>query len=303
MQETASPGLLGSDEGVKQLSKSAMAWQNALAKVQAQQEAAAVAGDKTALSGGSCQFAGDDRKNVPSIIQQHVSLPTPAAPAPPRLAVMIHTARDLPGSSSRELQRVGMYVKAAVHKRGQAPAHADKARTHLALQADGSVAWNSLLTFSPAEPSEMMLTVSLRHKRGLATVLWGVASVDLQAVMSDPAAWTQKQQLVLEGHRLQDMGAVLEVQLFLSTESIQGPLHVLAATWNVGNAVPPPPHVLLNSWLKGAAESAITPKRCAEIPQEDAQTHQTLPLLLGTPARRAAQTRVQQQRQNRQEQQ
>lgn len=36
-------------------------------------------------------------------------------------------------------------------------------------QADGSVAWNSLLTFSPAEPADMMLTMSLRHKQGLAT--------------------------------------------------------------------------------------------------------------------------------------
>lgn len=52
-----------------------------------------------------------------------------------------------------------------------------------------------------------------------AAVLWGVASVSLQAVMSDPAAWNQKQQLVLDGHRLQGLGALLEVQLFLSTVS------------------------------------------------------------------------------------
>lgn len=37
-------------------------------------------------------------------------------------------------------------------------------------------------------------------------------------------------------------------------ERIDGDLNVLAATWNVGNAIPPPPEVLLNSWLKGADE-------------------------------------------------
>lgn len=36
-------------------------------------------------------------------------------------------------------------------------------------------------------------------------------------------------------------------------ERIQGPLSVLCATWNVGNAAPPPP-AALQEWLWGAGQ-------------------------------------------------
>lgn len=70
MQETAESDLLQPVESAKQASKRAFAWQKALAKVQAQQETAAAAGDKNSSSGASCHFAGDGTNNVPSIIQQ-----------------------------------------------------------------------------------------------------------------------------------------------------------------------------------------------------------------------------------------
>jgi hypothetical protein len=48
-----------------------------------------------------------------------------------------------------------------------------------------------------------------------------------------------------------------EVDLAPVVSSVQSyppsPLQVLAATWNVGNAMPPPPEQL-QTWLKGAAE-------------------------------------------------
>jgi hypothetical protein len=34
---------------------------------------------------------------------------------------------------------------------------------------------------------------------------------------------------------------------------VSGPLRVLAATWNVGNALPPPPEQL-QGWLKGSQQ-------------------------------------------------
>jgi hypothetical protein len=37
-------------------------------------------------------------------------------------------------------------------------------------------------------------------------------------------------------------------------ERISGPLSVLAATWNVGNALPPSVEQLREQWLRGAAE-------------------------------------------------
>jgi hypothetical protein len=37
-------------------------------------------------------------------------------------------------------------------------------------------------------------------------------------------------------------------------ERISGPLSVLAATWNVGNALPPAVEQLREQWLRGAAE-------------------------------------------------
>jgi hypothetical protein len=37
-------------------------------------------------------------------------------------------------------------------------------------------------------------------------------------------------------------------------ERISGPLSVLAATWNVGNALPPPVEQLREQWLTGTAE-------------------------------------------------
>lgn len=60
---------------------------------------------------------------------QHV-----AALVAPRLAVMVHAATNLPGSLSKELQRVGMYVKVAVHRQGKLPSAADTERTHPTLQ-------------------------------------------------------------------------------------------------------------------------------------------------------------------------
>lgn len=53
-------------------------------------------------------------------------------------------------------------------------------------------------------------------------VIWGVASVQLSEVLGDPAGWGEKKLLQLGGHRLQGLGALLEVQLFLSTVSKTG---------------------------------------------------------------------------------
>lgn len=52
-----------------------------------------------------------------------------------------------------------------------------------------------------------------------AAVLWGHVCVPLSDVLADSVSWGGRQQLLLRGQRLQDIGAVLEVQLFLSTVS------------------------------------------------------------------------------------
>lgn len=47
-------------------------------------------------------------------------------------------------------------------------------------------------------------------------MIWGVASLPLCEVLAAPSLWGEPQQLQLKGHRLDGMGATLEVQLFLS---------------------------------------------------------------------------------------
>lgn len=70
----------------------------------------------------------------------YASLPAAAASAAPRLAVMVLAARSLPGSSSEDLQRLHMYVKAAVHRQGQIATAANKKKTHCTLQVSCTAA-------------------------------------------------------------------------------------------------------------------------------------------------------------------
>ncbi|WIA30252.1 hypothetical protein OEZ86_000342 [Tetradesmus obliquus] len=206
-------------------------------------------------------FVGDKVLNVPSIIAQHSVPAAVPATTPPRLAIMIHGVRNLPlpagSSSSSSSSQLRMYAKAAVHLPGQLPASSSKAKTHPTRVVQQGAVWNSLLQLSPEQPQQMVLSISLKHKQLLTntSVVWGVASLPLSEVVACPGTWGERQQLQLHGHRLAGKGATLEVQLFLSTEHISGPLSVLAATWNVGNALPPPVEQLREQWLRGAAES------------------------------------------------
>eukprot|EP00879_Flechtneria_rotunda_P018468 GHRR01019372.1.p1 GENE.GHRR01019372.1~~GHRR01019372.1.p1 ORF type:complete len:956 (+),score=336.65 GHRR01019372.1:1037-3904(+) len=98
----------------------------------------------------------------------------------------------------------------------------------------------------------MLLTVKLKRRlRPLGRSVLGSATLKLSDVMSDPNQWGEQQWLHLTGPGQQEPCAKLKVQLFLSTERVSGPLSVLCATWNVGNAMPPPSCELAD-WLRGA---------------------------------------------------
>eukprot|EP00775_Hariotina_reticulata_P010857 gene10857-11011_t len=102
----------------------------------------------------------------------------------------------------------------------------------------------------------MVLTVTVKHKIPLInkTVVWGSATLQLSEVLADPGYWGERRSLRLQGPKIGGSQATLELQLFLSMERLQGSLSVLCATWNVGNAQPPPPDQL-QDWLRGTAEN------------------------------------------------
>lgn len=84
----------------------------------------------------------------------------------------------------------------------------------------------------------------------------GRATLRLSEVSSQPERYSEPYKLPLHPA---STGRALEFQVFMSTQGklaeLTGPsgsISVLAATWNVGNALPPPPEQLKQLWLRGS---------------------------------------------------
>ena len=105
----------------------------------------------------------------------------------------------------------------------------------------------------------------------LLTDVLGKATLRLSRVAAAPEKYSEPAQIELrqEGtwhsssaDSAASFGRQLEVQIFmcskgqLATAAKGGAVSVLAATWNVGNAMPPPPEVLAKVWLRGTARGA-----------------------------------------------
>jgi hypothetical protein len=101
-------------------------------------------------------------------------------------------------------------------------------------------------------------------------------------VCASPEAYAEphRLELVPEGLFASKPGCPreLEVQVFMSTQgqmaalaSSGGAVSVLAATWNVGNALPPPAPQLSSLWLRGAADGgehhlvAVAAQECSYL--------------------------------------
>jgi hypothetical protein len=128
----------------------------------------------------------------------------------------------------------------------------------------------------------------------------GRASLPLSRVSSHPEDFTEPHLLELSPEGLgsllgggDDDGPrrSLEVQVFMSSRGQLAAmaaaggaaLSVLAATWNVGNAMPPPPEALRASWLRGTADEArhhlvaVAAQECSYLKQARASRASTTP--------------------------
>jgi len=146
-----------------------------------------------------------------------------------------------------------------------------------------------LKTPAPASEHKSTLPLSpLHHHQHHRTENLGRAVLPLSRVAAHPDQYAEphKLRLVHDG-----LGAILshsdhhnsssrelEVQVFLSSKGQLaamaqkgGSVSVLAATWNVGNALPPPPQQLASMWLRGTADRrehhlvAVSAQECSYL--------------------------------------
>lgn len=258
-------------------------WKNAILQVQDSNRSTA-----TQASSLGNALSLEQLESTPSIIQERqLAASTTAATRPaPKLAVMVHAAYNLPGSngSSKNSDGAAGAAHADAHQHSSTPAapssskgasdcyymRAGLAHSHSPLvplqqqktapvmAADGHVCWpNGLLQLEPhsreVDGLEVVLQLKRRTRLTGSSVVVGSARVPLSEVMASPDKWGTKRQVQLSGHKAGAAATVLEVQLFLAMASVPHPLRVLCATWNVGNALPPPPEQL-QGLFKGAAE-------------------------------------------------
>ncbi|GBF95749.1 inositol 5-phosphatase [Raphidocelis subcapitata] len=238
-----------------------------------QEEAAAVAAEaeEAATPEEAAQLFGvGDAQSSPSIIER-LTLRASGAAAQPRgtrVCVLIRCAYGMP-RDARVYAKVSCGF--ATHK------------THH-ITGVTSPHWSQLFTFDVDEPERAVLVFRCKHKRHLALTNEGLgrAALPLSEVSASPESYAEphRLELVPEGLFASKPGTAreLEVQVFMSSQgqmaslaSSGGAVSVLAATWNVGNALPPPAAQLASLWLRGAGGSgehhlvAVAAQECSYL--------------------------------------